>query len=307
MIKKLVVTLLVVVALCAASYGGLVWNNNRSATAPSQQDVSASWEKSVSWLMNNRETILRDKNPALWWMVGQAAEVSGDSRLQALYEEFRSDYVAKNAGSIWEVFFSPSAFWGVNVPHSAYAGMVDYQQYFLFSLTCGKDMAEDPVIVAQHDTKFCPVSHPTSPACITHQLMGFRFQQRTGCDRVAALDEKVAGLQDMIESQLTWDPRVVDVYLQRVLMLIDSGAPDRVRPRWMQRVLEAQLSDGSWSNMQPLVPVGGGRYFGFDARLAGVGPVRANFHATAQGVWLTSLLRRAAVQTTAAEPVGVGL
>lgn len=307
MIKKLVVTLLTVIALFAAGYGGLVWNNNRSVTAPSQQDISARWEKSISWLMNNRETILRDENPALWWMVGQAAQVSGDSRLQELYEEFRSNYVAKNPDSIWEAFFSPSAFWGVNVPPAAYAGVADYQQYFLFSLTCGKDMLEDPVIAGQHDTNFCPASHPISPACVTHQLMGFRLQQRVGCDRVAALEEKVAALQDIVESQLTWDPRVVDVYLQRVLLLIDSGAQDRVKARWVQRILQTQLPDGSWSNMQPLIPVGGGRYFGFNARLAGVGTVRANFHATAQGLWLTSLLRRAAVQTAAAEPVSAAL
>jgi hypothetical protein len=289
-----------VVALLAAGYGGLVWNNSRPAAAPSQQDIAASWEKSVSWLMNNREAILRDKNPALWWMVGQAAEVSGDTRLLALYGEFRSDYAANSVASVWQAFFSPATFWGVDIPHSTYGSFVDYQQYFLFSLTCAKGMAQDPLIMAQHETNFCSKSHPASPACVTHQLMGFRLQQRTGCDRLSALDEKIAALQDTVARQLTWDPRVVDVYLQRVLMLVDSGASDRVRPRWLRRVLDAQLPDGSWSNLQPLVRVGGGRYFGFDAKLAGVGPVRASFHATAQGLWLTSMLRRGSVETAVA-------
>jgi hypothetical protein len=173
-----------------------------------------------------------------------------------------------------------------------YARFPDYQQYFMFSLTCGRDLAADPLIVAQHDAGFCPGSHPISPACVTHQLMGFRLQQRGGCDRVPGLEKRIAELQEVIESQLTWDPRVVDVYLQRVVMLVDSGAVERIKPRWIQQVLEAQLADGSWSNLQPLVPLWGGRDFGFDAKLAGVGRPVANFHATAQGVWLTSLLLR---------------
>lgn len=301
MIKKMVVTLLVVAALLAVGYGGLVWNNNRPVAEPSQQDIAASWEKSVSWLMNNREAILRDQNAALWWMIGQSAEVSGDSRLQALFAEFQIGFSEARGGSVWRAFFSPAAFWGVDTPPSVYSGYGDYQQYFLFSLTCAKKMAQDPMIVAQHATNFCAKSHPVSPACVTHQLMGFRLQQRIGCDRLPGLEEKVAALQRTIENQLTWDPRVVDVYLQRVVMLVDSGASERVKPRWVQRILEAQLPDGSWSNLQPLVPIGGGRYVGFDAKLAGVGPVRASFHATAQGVWLTSLLQRGAARTAAAD------
>lgn len=72
----------------------------------------------------------------------------------------------------------------------------------------------------------------------------------------------------------------------------DSGARERIKPRWLQRVLDAQLADASWSNLQPLLPLGGGRYFGFDVRLLGIGLVKGNFHATAQGLWLTSLLQR---------------
>lgn len=303
MIKIVCKSLLVVVALIAVGYGGLVGYNNRPVEAPMQQDISASWEKSVAWLMNNREEILRDNNPALWWMIGQSAELTGDSRLQALFDENLRDFKANHSRSVWQAFYSPSAFWGYSFPKRAYESVPDYQQYFLFSLTCGKELAENPLIAAQHEMNFCRTSHPVSPACVTHQLMGFRLQQRIGCDRVPGLAERIAASQNIIASQLTWDPRVVDVYIQRVLMLVDSGAPERIKPIWLRRVLDAQLPDGSWSNLQPLIPLGGGRYFGFDARLVGVGPLRANFHASAQGVWLTSLLRSGAVATTAAEPV----
>lgn len=292
MIKKLMGVLLAIAVLFGVGYGAMVWNNSRAQAMPSRDDIAASREKSIVWMMNNRQKILSNRNPALWWMIGQGANVSGDSRLQALYAEFRQDFETNYSQSVWRSFFSPETVWGVNIPLSVYGELPPYQQYFLFSLTCSKDIAEDPVIIAQHETSFCPTSQPISPACVTHQLMGFRLQQRVGCDRVPGLEEKIAALQNTVEKQLTWDPRVVDVYLQRVLMLLDSGVPERVKPRWVQRILQAQLPDGGWAQLQPLVPIGGGRYFGFDIRLVGVGPVRSDFHATAQGVWLTSLLLR---------------
>jgi hypothetical protein len=103
----MMLAVIIVATLIAVGCGGLVWNNSRSVAPPSQQEIAASWEKSVSWLMSNRATILRDQNPALWWMIAQSAEVSGDSRLHALYGEFRREYTRTHAGSLWEMFFTP--------------------------------------------------------------------------------------------------------------------------------------------------------------------------------------------------------
>lgn len=296
--RKILTGLAAVLLVAVACYGGLVWHNNRAMPAPAAAEIAASHEQSVKWLLNNRARVLRTNNPALWWMIAESARLTGDPRLHDLLAEYRA---ARAQGrSVWDALFSPELYWGANIEPAQLAGMRDYQQYFLFALTCGRDMAALPSIVAQHDPQFCWKSHPISPACATHQLMGYRFMQRSGCDRVEGLDERVGILQTSITRQLTWDPRVVDVYIQRVLMLVDSGAADRVKPRWLHRVLDAQLPDGGWSALQPLVPLGGGRYFGFIAKFAGTGYVESNFHATAQGVWLTSLLLRS--QQSATDP-----
>lgn len=99
--------------------------------------------------------------------------------------------------------------------------------------------------------------------------------------------------------------------LQRVLKkLVDSGARDRVKPvwakpAWLRRVLDAQTADGGRSGMQPLLPLGDGGgwastsgdgraphlFIGFNQR--GAGEPCANFHTTAQGVLLLSLLLHA--------------
>jgi hypothetical protein len=100
----------------------------------------------------------------------------------------------------------------------------------------------------------------------------------------------VAALQSRIVGQLTWDPRVVDVYVQRVLMLVESGAVERVKPVWLQRVLAAQQPDGGWAGVDPLLELGSEFSLGLGPRGFTLSPPRSDFHASAQGLLLLSLL-----------------
>jgi hypothetical protein len=54
-------------------------------------------------------------------------------------------------------------------------------------------------------------------------------------------------------------------------------------------LLDAQQPDGGWSSFMPLLALGGGRYLG-TSRLLTIGTPRSNFHMTAQGVLLFTLL-----------------
>ena len=273
--KQVLALLLVLIALPMIVYGVVVWQNNRSVPPPSRQEIAASWEKSVAWLVANRQAVLQTDNLILWWMIGESARLTSDSRLQALYRDCLAQEDRIDRQSIWRAFFEPVLYWDASYPQRGYARYLDYQQYLLFGMTCSKQLADEPLIVAQHNPGFCWRTHPLTPACATHQLMGFRLQQRNGCDRVGHLKEKIHVLQTTVERQLTWDPRVVDVYIQRLLMLVDSGVPARVKPRWLQRFLAAQLADGSWAKSRPLFS-----------------NVQGNLHTTAQGLWLLSLLQQ---------------
>lgn len=68
--------------------------------------------------------------------------------------------------------------------------------------------------------------------------MGLRFMQRYQCGYDEKINETIVELQKIVVLELTWDFRVGDAYIQRVLMLVDSGAYDQVKPIWISRVLE---------------------------------------------------------------------
>lgn len=264
-----------------------LWQNNRSIDAPSPQSISESLENGVNWLVNNRETILGRKNPMLWWFIKQSADINRDERLQALFSEYTRRYLDPYPRNVWWQLFdteskAPVAMWQLGY-------LPDYNLFIIYGATCDAALAKEEIIRRQHDPEFCGTYHFFSPACVTHQLMGVRLAQRRHCLNSQVAQQLVLALQDKIVKQLVWDPRVVDVYVQRMLMLAESGVSHKIKPVWLQRVLDAQLTDGGWDNFHILFPVNRTQYMGITVRPVIKEP-KSNFHATAQGVYLLSLL-----------------
>ncbi len=289
--KIIIKLMLAAIGLLVLSYGVLFYQNNRTADTVGDEKVTQSYERSVEWLLNNREKILSEHNVALWAMLEESARISGDERVRALFEEFMAIFNRTYPYSVWQARFYPERFRNAVFSASEYSSLVEYQQYFLYTLTCSTQLAQEPEIASQNNPNFCwQGSRIVRPACVTHQMMGYRLAQKSQCS-IDNLQQNIAVLQGTIEKQLRYDPRVVDVYIQRVLMLVDSGAEDRVEPRWLERVIAAQLPGGGWSDVHPLIPLGGNRYLGFNGKGLTLTRPISTFHATAQGVLLMSYLK----------------
>ncbi len=290
--KKMLLVLLAFVLAVAGFYGRLVYQNNRQAPVPDQAEIRQGFERSIGWLQANEDKVLADRNPMLWWMIEQAAQLTHDTRLNDLYSKYLASRAPGEANSVSQFFVSPQKYWGSHFPEYSYSNYGAYQRYLLYGISCSRDFAEQEEIDRQKDVSYCG-KHDSTPACLTHQLMAFRFMQRYGCDRIADLPDRVQILQQKIISKLVRDPRVIDVYIQRVLMLVDSGAAAKIKPIWIKNILQAQLADGSWSGKQPLLRIGSLTLSFADLWYALYpGEVRGTFHATAQGVWLMSLLQQ---------------
>jgi hypothetical protein len=222
----------------------------------------------------------------LWLFLRESAEITDDARLLALFAEYKRRYLDPYPGNLWRHLFDAGA--GAPVLARELKELPDYNLYFVFGATCDATLAGEEIVQRQNRHDFCEDHHRFAPACVTHQLMGARLAQQRGCLESDVAQKLVSALQEKIVTQLTWDPRVVDVYLQRVLMLAESGAVERIKPVWLQRVLDAQLPDGGWDNFHPLFPVSTGHYFGM-SHIPAVRERKSNFHTTVQGVYLMSL------------------
>ena len=285
--KKVLRTLsLFILALLVASYATLTYRNNQSVPTPDRARIQAAYNAAAAWISEREAAVLDDANPALWWMVQKSAALTGDATLTALFERYRQKHL-QGGRNIWEPLFFPSRWVPFKSEDIAHYG--DYQLHFMYAISCDSDLAQLPIIQAQLNADYCD-KYPWRPACATHQLMGLRFMQTRQCGDAAATQTAITALQQRIVRQLTWDPRVVDVYMQRVLMLAESGRADAIKAIWLERLLNAQRPDGGWSGTEAFVPLPMGASFGFSARGFTLKPPTDDFHMTAQGLLLMSLL-----------------
>lgn len=284
------------------------WFGHREAPPVTQAQYQQSYQRALAWMRAHETQVLGDGNAALWWMVQTAAERTGDAYLQGLVRQSMARvYTGNTARIAWQRMVVPKA--EIDPKLASLEGLSPYQLFLYHAVTC------QPVELAQGDTSRFLNTNVCRPqaievygrdlTCSTHQLMGVKLYQRTGCPAHGGLAALEAQLLSDIEQQMQLDVIVKDGYMQRVLTLLWMGGQDRVKPLWVQRVLAAQQADGGWLARQqiPEMPDGALSSTALSV-LARIWPSRfppgyesTDFHATAQGLLIAALGMTAAPVT----------
>jgi len=285
-LKGIGICILSLILLSAAGYFYLVYINNIDAPAPSDKEIRNALDNSIDWVLSNQDELLKSNNPVLWWFISESASLTNNTELTQLVIRYRNTTLNRN--SAW------TGFWVKKPPFSYIPSSLDriekYQRFFVYALTCDIELASEKIIQAQFNINYCDW-RPYYSSCITHQMMGIRFLQMKNCGN-QTLNEKLSiKLADLVEKQLIWDPRVGDVYIQRVMMLVESGNLDKVNPTWLHNIIKEQLDDGGWASFDPIFPLYDDKYFGFSYKFFDIRTPTSNFHPTAQAIYLLSLLR----------------
>lgn len=289
MLKKISLLIAVSTMALVVIYLVAVLQNNRDASYPQKVKMQQQLEKSVQWLLRNQTEILSQNNPMLWWMLYETHKISHDVRISDLLEKY-SQSNRQIMKSAWAPLFDGQKHRYLD-SYSVH-GLPYYKQHFIYALNCAADIEDElPVVTQQNNASFCHQNaYFYRPACITHQLMGINFLLTKNCNFLPNINEVSLSLQQDIVNQLTWDIRVVDVYLQRVLMLLITGAESSVKPIWIQNVLEHQLNDGGWGGFVSFTRWSDSKSLGFSGRGISTGQEKSDFHATAQGVYILTYL-----------------
>lgn len=270
---------------------------HRDRPAPTPAQVDHGLQQGIGWIRAHESAVLRQGNAMLWRMLADATALNHDPYLQQLLKTYRARYFPDPARNAWQrlVFRDSTA----PLDRWEMLDLQPYQRFFLYALTCDSVLAAEPIVQAQLEHGACRPAwlspFGSDAACRTHQLMGLMLMRERGCgskDQVDALAEQA---RDDIVRELQVDFRARDPYVQRVLMLYWTGAPERVRPVWLQRVLDAQRPDGGWADRHPVAQLPDGRELQFGGyaerhRLT-LQPAESDFHATTQGILLLSLVK----------------
>jgi hypothetical protein len=286
-VRWLVRTLLLLCILAAVIYAWAVWQNNRSVPMPDRQQVKSTFESAVSWVDTNQDSLLKQHNPALWWMVQESARLTGDPALQTLFDRYHQRFEGGNGRDYQYLWFRKKGW--APVPYEQIHSLDDYQQFFAYALTCDQDLVGEPLIAAQNDAGYCgPMLF--KPSCVTHQMIGLMMLEDRDCGDQNQLAETIAVLQQRVRDQLIWDPRVTDPYIQRVLLLLLTDASDLLKPVWVEQIIKAAREDGGWPSNRVIMDLPGNRDLVMTRNFLVPGKEKSTFHATAQGLLIMALL-----------------
>lgn len=288
MLKKIFGLLVILMFIGVCYYAYAFYLNNKTASPPHPADIEKAYEKSVDWLVNNYPTLKHNHNPALWWMLKEATDISDNKKLAGVFAQYKADYLDTVPPNLWTPYFRK--YYKPAVPDITFMqDFQPYQKFFVYALSCDKALAQENVIKQQLEADFCGM-HYLHPRCVTHQLMSVRLMQARYCGDDTQLAALSGALQAIIIDELTFDFRVTDSYLQRVLMLAETGNISAIKPVWLQRILAAQNADGGWDDLHPVLTLDDARVFGWSSTLPRFRKIESDFHATAQGMWLLALL-----------------
>ena len=82
---------------------------------------------------------------------------------------------------------------------------------------------------------------------LTHQVFALTMlRDRYGSNE--RLDKLIERLCGRLNSDSAFCMPVVDIYIQRVAFVLRAGFPQKVKRRWVERIIAEQQSDGGWND-----------------------------------------------------------
>jgi hypothetical protein len=231
----------VIVLLVAAA---VVINNysfHQRSRAEFNAQLNRAIESSTQWIVTHPENY---GNPPLMFMVGDMAEMSDDPRLQQYVQGYLASKWVHVPGQPMTWYYARWAYPTLPaplIPRSAMPNLSWQDRWFGYASAPDK-IELDP---EDHANLFSPTKY--SWGIRLHlQLVALDMYRRfngPGGELNAAINPVAEG----VARDAFYDFRVNDAYYQRNAMILGAGRPDLVRSRWIERMLDAQNADGTWT------------------------------------------------------------
>jgi hypothetical protein len=220
-------------------------NNNYSLRRLSAGEFRArldrSIETSTAWISSHPDMF---GNQALMFMIVDMEKMSGDPRLRRLVAEYRQSKFVTDTNELF------SRVWARMVDPQAPVPTID------LTAVPASDVMEtlwDAYAIAPDRVKISPAQRANmfSPSKYYwgrrhHQLLALDIYRYYNGGS-AELDATLSHLAEKVARDAHFDLRVNDSYPQRTAFILGAGRPDLIRPRWIERLLNYQRSDGAWS------------------------------------------------------------
>jgi hypothetical protein len=219
--------------------GVLVYNNvSAISDAVFAKRVDTAIESAEKWAKSHRMDILEEKNTALLKMLSECDEV----RANPLFNEIIRNFLAtRSRPECWKRLIDPN--WPVNeleLNRTIEKECID-NKWVLYAIA-----AEEAKVTPEELHLFDPQRWQRRQ--LTHQLNALVTLKKRSRKTDEKLDELIEHLCERLSGELVFDAAVVDIYIQKVAFVLRAGFPEKIRARWVERIIANQLPDGGWDD-----------------------------------------------------------
>ena len=231
--------ILIVLLAVALFYNNLSLIHHSRATFNAQ--LGGGLDRAIGWIAAHPD--VSGTNPPLMYMVADIEKMTGDPRLLSVLEAnkqtLNTRYAAAKLTPFWMRFADPHAPLPFITAYELSREGFD-QRWFAYSI------APDKVTLSDEDMDNLFSLTKYVWGARHHQILAL-IMDRDFNGHSQKVDDTLNQLVEKDARDQTYDFRVTDAYIQRNAFILAAGRSGLIRSRWIDRILDNQTHDGSWT------------------------------------------------------------
>jgi hypothetical protein len=231
----LLVAFIVALIVTAVVYNNIaLWSDATFA-----RRLDSAIKNAEGWVEKHRPEILEEKNVALITMLRECNDIRPNPVLAGIAASFLNTPI-KNNTRCWKREVDPN--WPITESELDQLISKEYldNQWTLYAIAPDKtkfDAEKSGLFDRQRWHR----------RQLTHQLFALTMlrDRYNSTERITKLTENLC---ERLKADMTYSLPVVDIYIQQPTFVLRAGYPQKVRRRWIERIITEQQSDGGWND-----------------------------------------------------------
>jgi hypothetical protein len=240
-LRRIVFTILILVIFIFIFFAAAVAYNNISLWSDKTfaRRLDLAIQKAEGWVEKHKPDILEQKNAALLTMLRECNDLSSNpvfADITTLFLNTRMTHYSR----CWKREIDPN--WPITESELNRLVGEEYldNKWALYAIAPDKtkfDAGKSGLFDRQRWRR----------RQLTHQLFALTML-RDRYDSNERIAELTGHLCDRLKTDMTYSLPVVDIYIQCPTFVLRAGFPEKVRRRWIERIIAEQQSDGGWND-----------------------------------------------------------
>jgi hypothetical protein len=219
--------------------GVLVYNNVSVVSDETfVRRLDTAIELAEKWVEGHKVDILEKKNAALLKMLSECNELKASLLFKEIIRNFLA---AKSRPECWKHLIDPN--WPVNELELNRTIEKEYidNKWVLYAIATDKAKITPEELHLFDQQRW-------QGRQLTHQLNALVTLRKRSGKADIKVEELIEHLCERLSGELVFDAAVVDIYIQKVAFVLRAGFPEKIRIRWVERIIANQLPDGGWND-----------------------------------------------------------